>query len=75
MMAGQYIDEELLRTRSVMSCVDSSDGIGYDVHLSCGHKVWHAVHPGAAVYCGLCLQRLVNQVHGFQKESRQMPLD
>lgn len=63
----QDVDETLVTMKRVERIEDSPDGLGFDVDLACGHKVWHAVRPGAAVYCGMCLSRFTNQVFGLQK--------
>ena len=66
------IDETLLGPRAVVRWRDCTDGLGFDVDLSCGHAVWTAITPAYATpwYCGMCLDKLINQARAVQSEQR-----
>lgn len=68
------IDESLLQPRPVVSVTDSDDGLGFDVELACGHRIWQAMRPGDEACCSVCLWELGIQVSETQNELRQMPL-
>ena len=63
------IDESLRNPRKVtLSRPDAQFGFGYEVTLECGHECWCSVEPGETLYCPDCLERMLSQVRGFQKE-------
>jgi hypothetical protein len=67
------IDETLLHARAVTGVTEPADGIGFDVSLSCGHVIWCAVRPGAAIVCGMCLTVMIEQVSKVRGLLEQMP--
>lgn len=70
-MTTPRVDETLLEQRAVIRSVACDDGLGCEVHLSCGHSVWIAVDPAPAnLYCSLCVDRLVSQLREVQAQQR-----
>ena len=59
MSSGTSEQPAELQQKAVVSKV--RDGLGWDVELECGHKVWFACEPGSKSFCGECLDAFVQR--------------
>lgn len=71
-MTASFLDHTLMDARSIAGRETPDDGLGLTLRLSCGHRIWFASEPRGAVYCGVCLDHLVQQIREIQ--AGQAPL-
>jgi hypothetical protein len=67
---GWTIDTALLAPRKILRSEPDDAGLGWEMDLDCGHRIWSVTPANSASHCGQCLHVLVRQIRELQERQR-----